>query len=51
MVDGGPLGFPTIVATTVAGGRRLQLVATHPMIPLGRRNFDHRNQQLVSVAN
>jgi endonuclease/exonuclease/phosphatase (EEP) superfamily protein YafD len=46
-----PLGFPTIVATVDVGGQALQLVATHPMIPLGRRNFDDRNQQLVSVAN
>ena len=50
-VDSDPLGFPTIVATIDIGGRTLQLVATHPMIPLGRRNFDDRNQQLVSVAN
>ena len=50
-VDSEPLGFPTIVATIDVGGRALQLVATHPMIPLGRRNFDDRNEQLVSVAN
>lgn len=46
-----PLGFPTIVATIDVSGQPLQLVATHPMIPLGRRNFDDRNEQLVSVAN
>ena len=49
-VGSDPLGFPTIVATIDVGGQALELVATHPMIPLGRRNFDDRNLQLVSVA-
>lgn len=46
-----PLGFPTIVATLAPGGRRLQLVATHPMIPLGARNFGARNTQLATVGD
>lgn len=46
-----PLGFPTIVATLDAGGRRLQLVATHPMIPLGPRNYAARNTQLATVGD
>ena len=49
-VDSPPLGFPTIIATFDIRGVPLQVVATHPMIPLGRRNFDARNEQLVSVA-
>lgn len=50
-VDSAPFGFPTIIATLDIRGVPLQVVATHPMIPLGRRNFDARNEQLVSVAN
>jgi len=50
-VESEPLGFPTIIATIDVGGRALQVVATHPTVPLGRRNFDDRNRQLVSVAN
>lgn len=46
-----PLKFPTIVATLDVSGRRLQLVATHPMIPLGPRNYADRNTQLETVAN
>ena len=46
-----PLGFPTIVATLETRGRRLQLVATHPMIPLGAHNFGARNTQLATVGD
>ena len=46
-----PLEFPTVVATLDVSGRRLQLIGTHPMIPLGSRNYAHRNSQLESVAN
>jgi endonuclease/exonuclease/phosphatase (EEP) superfamily protein YafD len=45
-----PLGFPTIVANLDVAGRSLQLVATHPMIPLGATNYDVRNQQLDGIA-
>lgn len=45
-----PLGFPTIVTTLEASGRRLQLVATHPMIPLGARSYGARNTQLATVG-
>lgn len=51
VVASAPLGFPTIVATLDVSGRRLQLVGTHPMIPLGSRNFADRNTQLETVAN
>jgi endonuclease/exonuclease/phosphatase (EEP) superfamily protein YafD len=46
-----PLGFPTIVATLDISGRRLQLVGTHPMIPLGPRNYAARNTQLTTVGD
>ena len=49
-VDSSPFDFPTIIATLDVRGVPLQMIATHPMIPVGRRNFDGRNEQLVSVA-
>lgn len=49
-VDSPPLGYPTIVARTLMGDTDLMLISTHPMIPLGRDNFDARNAQLQSVS-
>ncbi len=46
-----PLGFPTVVTTLAPGGRQLQIVATHPMIPVGARNFGSRNTQLATVGD
>lgn len=46
-----PLGYPTIVTTFATSGRPLQVVATHPMIPLGARNFGARNTQLATVGD
>jgi len=49
-VDSSPLGFPTIVATLDVGGKLLQVVGTHPTIPIGAQNYDARNAQLDAVA-
>jgi endonuclease/exonuclease/phosphatase (EEP) superfamily protein YafD len=46
-----PLGLATIVATLDISGRRLQLIGTHPMIPLGPRNYAARNTQLTAVSD
>jgi endonuclease/exonuclease/phosphatase (EEP) superfamily protein YafD len=45
-----PLGFPTIVASLAVSGRGLQVVATHPMVPLGTRNYAARNTQLATIG-
>ena len=50
VVDSSPLGFPTIVASLEVGGQSLQVVGTHPMIPLGLQNYDARNRQLDAIA-
>lgn len=49
-VDSAPLGLPTIVATLEVGTTALTVVATHPMPPVGKSNFDARNEQLDAVA-
>ena len=49
-VSSGPLGFPTVVAALNVSGRSVQIVATHPMIPLGASNYDARNEQLNGVG-
>lgn len=49
-VDSSPLGFPTIVASLDVGGKSLQVVGTHPMIPVGVQNYDARNTQLDAIA-
>ena len=46
-----PLGYPTIIATLDVSGRQLQVIATHPMIPLGPRNYAARNSQLEAISN
>jgi endonuclease/exonuclease/phosphatase (EEP) superfamily protein YafD len=49
-VDSAPLDFPTIIATLTVDGRSLTLISTHAMVPLGRFNYEARNEQLQSVT-
>jgi len=49
VVTSPPLDHPTIVADVSIGERSLHVVTTHPMIPLGRRFYDARNEQLATL--
>ena len=49
-IESAPLGFPTLHGELMFGGRRVNFVSTHPMIPLGALNFAARNEQLRRVA-
>ena len=46
-----PLELPTIIATLDVKGRPLQLVGTHPTIPLGAAGYGARNTQLATIAD
>ena len=48
-VDSPPLAYPTITATATIGKQNLTLISSHPTIPLGRRLYSARNQQLDGV--
>ena len=48
-VDSPPLGYPTILARIDVDGAAVNLITTHPMIPVGADNFSARNQQLQSI--
>lgn len=45
-----PLGFPDIVARALVGGKRLNIISSHPMPPIGSSNYGARNLQLDAVA-
>ena len=49
-VDSPPRSYPTLVARITRGGKTLTLINSHPTIPLGRKPFDARNEQLDSLA-
>lgn len=48
-VDSPPFGYPTINATLKIGEQPVHLVATHPMIPIGKRMYEARDEQLESL--
>ena len=48
-VDSPPFGYPTINASLTIGEESLHLVATHPMIPVGKKIYAARNEQLESL--
>lgn len=48
-VDSPPFGYPTINASLTFGEESLHLVATHPMIPVSKRFYEARNEQLESL--
>ena len=48
-VDSPPFGYPTINASLTVGEEPLHLVATHPMIPVGKKIYEARNEQLESL--
>jgi endonuclease/exonuclease/phosphatase (EEP) superfamily protein YafD len=50
-VDSPPFGYPTLIATTRLNEMELTLVSSHPMIPVGRRNFAGRNEQIHSLTS
>ena len=49
-IDSAPLGYPTIVGALEIGGRSLNLVNTHPMVPMRPDFHAARNQQLMDIA-
>lgn len=45
-----PMGYPDIIATALVGGKRLNIISTHPMPPIGSDAYGARNLQLDGVA-
>jgi endonuclease/exonuclease/phosphatase (EEP) superfamily protein YafD len=50
-VDSPPLKHPTIVTSVTVGKEKLTLISSHPTIPLGKRMYSARNQQLDSLLD
>ncbi len=50
-IDSPPLGYPTIVATLSIGQKTVNLVSTHPTIPLGGQLFKARNEHIRHIAD
>jgi len=45
-----PFGYPGLIVTTRIDSELLTLISTHPMPPIGRIEFEGRNQQLQDVG-
>jgi len=45
-----PRGYPEIIARAIVGGKRLNIISTHPVPPIGVANFGARNIELDAVA-
>jgi len=45
-----PFGYPSLIVTTHIDSQLLTLISTHPMPPIGRTEFDGRNQQLQDTG-
>lgn len=41
---------PSLLATYEIDGKEIKILATHPVSPLSKGNFKHRNEQLANVA-
>lgn len=50
IIESVPLGFPDLIATAIVGGKRLNIISTHPIPPVGVGRYAARNLQLDSVA-
>jgi endonuclease/exonuclease/phosphatase (EEP) superfamily protein YafD len=50
-VDSPPLGYPTLIATTIVGGKNVKLISSHPTNPLGYDHFAARNEQIRSLID
>ena len=50
VIEAAPFGYPEIVATAIVGRDRLNIISSHPMPPIGKTNYDARNQQLEGLA-
>ncbi|MDX1515990.1 MAG: endonuclease/exonuclease/phosphatase family protein [Woeseiaceae bacterium] len=45
-----PRGYPEVIATALVGGKRINLIGTHPMPPIGASSTADRNLQLDATA-
>lgn len=49
-VDSPPLSYPTIIASLTIEDESIEIISTHPTIPLGRSLYNARNEQISSIA-
>jgi len=50
IIESVPRGIPSLIAEARIGARRLNIISTHPMPPIGSADYGARNLQLDSVA-